>query len=237
MSRTHITKRRNTVFFIVRHLIAGWSAFLSAYGGAGIGAEPLPLIIPVGTEVDQVRDLGKKAIVEIMQRFGEARGGENMESFIVLPLRKDLDQQYFTLQFENAFTQEAKQAGYKLYTRNDKALGELLDQIQWSQNNSDILDPSTIQELGKVVDAQAIVMPRVDITERKDGMLSVRVNMQVYERETFRLHWGDESVIVAKPPLSRDDLLFWTVAGIGCLAFLFMVKSFLGFLGRKLRPR
>jgi hypothetical protein len=172
-----------------------------------------------------------------MKKFGEAQGGGTMTSFIVLPLRRDVDGGYLTTQFENAFTQKAKSAGYQLYTGSDEAIAQLLSRTAWVQTNEDMVDPATLRELGKIVDAQAIVIPRVDVSRRSDGTLSVRANMQVYERETFRLHWGDESVQLARAPLSREDMLLWVglaIAGLGGILVLgWIVRAF----KRRVRPR
>lgn len=196
-----------------------------------------PLVLPPDSDLDQVRELGRAAITEVMEKFGQAQGGGGMTSFLVMPLRRDVDGGYLSTQFENAFTQKAAAAGYKLYTGRDEAIAQLLSRTVWTQTNEDMVDPATIQELGKVVDAQAIVIPRVDVSRRTDGTLSVRANMQVYERETFRLHWGDESVQLAKPPLSREDLLLWVGLAVAVLGVLFVLGALVRAFKRRVRPR
>jgi hypothetical protein len=198
--------------------------------------ESAPWKLPDGVSMDDARDAGKAAISKLMQEYAQSKGDESLASFIVLPLQRDLDQNYFTAQFENAFVKHAG-ADARLYTRNDAAVAEMLKQIAWGQNYQDVLDQSTIQKLGSVVDAQAILFPRLDISVDPSGAIRARANMQIHERKTFRIHWGDEAQAVIEPRYTSDDiirLLGWTAAGLAVFLILFKLVSA---IRRAARPR
>ena len=195
------------------------------------GAMQLDPRIPI----EDARDLGKAAIEEIMAQFTAAKGGQGLTSFVILPLRRDIDAGYFTTQLENAFTQTARSAGQKLYTRNDPAVSQILAQTEWSSAFEDVLDAKTKQELGKIVDAQAVIWPRVDLTIADDGTITARANIQIYERETFQLHWGGEAKRVA---VSWQQRLFrWSGAILIALGGLVILLWFIFAIRRARRPR
>jgi hypothetical protein len=191
-------------------------------GGQGLPA-PRQLVIDKTVSTEEAKDLGAAAIEELVKKFSDSRGAEGLSSFVIVPLPRDLQDGYFTLQFENAFTQHASAAGYKLYSRGDRALAQILEQAAWGQNFSDVLDPATIQELGKMVDFQAIIYPRIDISRGDSGETIVRANMQILERQTAQVHWSGEVKKAGAMKLSAEQWALYGGIGLGALGVLLVL--------------
>lgn len=178
-------------------------------------AQPRPLLLPAGIDIANLKDAGRVAISQVLKEFADSKSSAN-HSYIIMPLTKDIDQGYFTLQFENAFTQSGRQENFKLYTRSDKVLEKVLAEIEFQQNYADSLDASTAQKLA-LVGAESVILPRIDIDQSSDGALTLRASIGIHDVKTGQKVWGGEgsAFIPGKTSISQ-----WIMRGIILLAAL-----------------
>lgn len=178
-------------------------------------AQPRPLLLPAGMETAKLKDAGRSAITQVINEFISS-GSSSSTSYIILPLTKDVDLGYFTLQFENAFTQSAQQKNFKLYTRSDKVLEKVLTEIEFQQNYADSLDASTAQKLA-LVGAASVILPRIDIDPSSDGSHTLRASIGIHDVKTGQKVWGGESSVLIQGPPNASQ---WIMRGIMLLAAL-----------------
>jgi hypothetical protein len=198
--------------------------------------QPRPINLPPDIDITVVKDTGKQAISEVMAAFAANKAASGSQSYIILPLGQDIDQGYFTLQFENAFTQKAGAAGFKLYTRTDKTLEKVLTEIGFQQNFADSLDKSTVQKLA-LVGAQAVVLPRIDIDRGVDGAVTLRASISVHNVATGEKTWGDE---ISKPvpgKLTTEQWVMYGAIALGALGVFVILIWFLLAVRKAARPR
>lgn len=208
-------------------LAAAFAALTLSSHAQGI-LQPKPLTLPADMDVAAVKDAGKQAAAEVLAAFVASDAAKGGKSFIIMPLGRDVDQGYFTLQFENAFTQRAGAAGYKLYTRADKVLEQVLSEIEFQQNFSDSIDKTTLQKLA-LIGAQTVVLPRIDIDKSTSGAVTVRASIGVHTIATAEKTWGDEvSKIIPAKHTANDWGRYGGIgfASLGGLAVLFcLIRS------------
>jgi len=146
-------------------------------------AQPRPLDIQNG-DIEKIKDSGTTAIEKVLTDFVQKRGGDSLKSFVLLPLTEDVDGGYFTEKFQSILADKGRSAGYKLYTREDAAIGKLLDEIRWGEHFGDTMDQATIQKFGRIKGVQAVIVPRMSIS-KIDGIITVRASIKGNEVETF----------------------------------------------------
>lgn len=144
---------------------------------------PRPLDIQNG-DIEKIKDAGSKAIEQVLSDFVEKRGGESLKSFVILPLKEDVDDGYFTEKYQSILADKGRSTGYKIYTREDADIGRLLDEIKWGENFGDAMDQATIQKFGNIKGVQAVIVPRMSIS-KIDGIITVRASIKGNEVETF----------------------------------------------------
>ncbi len=199
-------------------------------------ANPRPLSLPADTDISALKSTGKVAIAELMAAFAANDAASGSKSYIILPLPRDVDQGYFTLQFENAFTQKAGAAGYKLYTRTDSVLANVLKETEFQQNYEDALDKSTIQKLA-FIGAQAVVVPRMDIDRSADGTVTLRASISVHNVATAEKVWGDETSKDMPRGLTTQDWIFRGGIAVGAIIGLLVLLWIIGSVRSAARPR
>jgi hypothetical protein len=220
------------------HLAVGLACLFVVFATFG----PVPRIAAedetfTSAELDRIKELGRAAIEELTTTFSEEFHDAPVSRAAVLPVQRDIDQGYFTLQVENAFSRLGKQVNLEVYTRADEPLAAVLEEIGWNEGFVDAIDPSTVQKLGRLRGADAVVFTRVDVSRLDGGGFSVRAICQVKEVETARNLWGGEIVHRDEPPLSREQLISYAkMAGIllVVIAVWFRIRSS---LRKARRPR
>ena len=201
-------------------------------------AEPQPLTLPKGVSIEDVKDTGNKAIEKLLSNFAESRHAPGAKGFILLPLPRDVDHGYFSQQLEAELSQRFADKGLKIYTRNDKTLAQIFDFTAWAQNFQEAIDEKTLQKLGGIVDAPAIISPRLDITVDERGNITARANMRVIERRTAEIPPGvSEGYAQMKAMPSNNDILRWSGYTLAGLIALFLLLKFLGAIRAASRPR
>lgn len=174
---------------------------------------PRPILLPDDIDIATIKDAGRAAIQQVITEFATSKAAART-SYIIMPLTKDVDQGYFTLQFENAFTQKAGDKGFKLYTRTDKVLEKVLTEIEFQQNYEDSLKQGTLQKLA-LVGAEAVILPRIDIDRSSDGTLTLRASIGVHNVSSGEKAWGNESSALIP---GRITSTHWITRGIMLLA-------------------
>jgi hypothetical protein len=199
-------------------------------------SQPKPLTLPPDIDMSQLKDAGRKAIAEVLAAFASNNLATGGKSFIILPLGKDIDQGYFTLQFENAFTQKAGAAGYKLYTRTDKVLEKVLTEIEFQQNYEDSLNKATMQKLA-IVGAEYVILPRIDIDRSGNGALTLRASISVHNVSTAQKVWGDEARVVIPGRRTTEEWLRIGAIALAVLGGLVILLWFVRSVRTAARPR
>lgn len=199
-------------------------------------SQPKPLTLPPDIDMSRLKDAGRKAIAEVLAAFASNNLATGGKSFIILPLGKDIDQGYFTLQFENAFTQKAGAAGYKLYTRTDKVLEKVLTEIEFQQNYEDSLNKATMQKLA-IVGAEYVILPRIDIDRSANGALTMRASIGVHNVSTAEKVWGDEGSVVIPGKLTTEEWVRIGAIALAVLGGLVILLWFIRSLRAAARPR
>jgi hypothetical protein len=221
---------------------------LASAQSTAVNYKPQNIVLPTGTDGEKVKDLANEAIGQLVDEFAVQASTFQSKRFAILPLKRDLDDGYLTLQLQNRFTTAGAKAGIELYTRDNTTLNSLLSEIQWGQDFGDTMDTATIQKFGRITGVQAIVFSRFDVTPGKDGAIIVRVNMQAYEVETGRTLWGAEkkaeqagkitpkTAIEEAKDAVNSSRAYWKPAAIG-FAALILVLWLLAKVRRASRPR
>lgn len=214
--------------------LAAFLALATSVTAQGI-SQPRPLTLPDDIDIATLKDAGRAAISQVLAEFAgsNASGGK---SYIILPLSKDIDQGYFTLQFENAFTQKAGAAGYKLYTRTDKVLEKVLTEIEFQQNFEDSLNKATMQKLA-LVGAESVILPRIDIDRSGDGALTVRASIGIHNVATGEKVWGNESSSLIPGRVTTEQWITRGIIALAAFAVLMIVLWFIRTVRRAARPR
>ncbi|MBL9133535.1 MAG: hypothetical protein JNG86_20155 [Verrucomicrobiaceae bacterium] len=198
--------------------------------------QPRQITLPPDIDITIVKDTGKQAIADVIAAFAANKAASGSQSYIILPLGQDIDQGYFTLQFENAFTQKAGAAGFKLYTRTDKTLEKVLTEIGFQQNYADSLDKSTVQKLA-LVGAQAVVLPRIDLDRGVDGAVTLRASISVHNVATGEKTWGDEITKPVPGKLTTEQWVMYGAIALGALGVFVILIWFLSAVRKAARPR
>lgn len=209
-------------------------AFATTASAQGI-AQPRPLTLPQDIDIATLKDAGRDAIARVLADFVANKvGGGN--SYIIMPLAKDIDQGYFTLQFENAFTQKAGAEGYKLYTRTDKVLEKVLTEIEFQQNFEDSLKKGTMQKLA-LVGANAVILPRIDIDRSGDGTLTLRASISIHNIATGEKLWGNESSNVIQGRITTEQWITRALIALAAFVILMITLWIIRTIRRAARPR
>ncbi len=210
--------------------------------------KPQNIVLPAGADVEKVKDLANQAIGQLVDEFAVQTASLQAKRFAILPLKRDLDEGYITLQLQNRLSTAGAKAGLEFYTRDNATLNTLLSEIQWGQDFGDTMEASTIQKFGRITGVQGIIFSRLDVTAGDHGSLTVRVNMQAYEVETGRTLWGAEkkaeqaAKITPKTALeeAKDTVEasrpYWKKAAIG-FAVLVVLLWIIAKVRRASRPR
>lgn len=221
----------------MKHILLATVLLCTAVAAHAQGiANPRPLNLPADTDMSTLKNTGKQAIAELMAAFAANDAASGSKSYIILPLPRDVDQGYFTLQFENAFTQKAGAAGYKLYTRTDSVLAKVLKETEFQQNYEDALDKGTIQKLA-FIGAQAVVVPRMDIDRSAEGLVTLRASISVHNVSTAEKVWGDETAKDLPRPLTTQDWILRGGIALGALGILVVLLWFISSVRSAARPR
>jgi hypothetical protein len=198
--------------------------------------EPRPLAVPAEVDTAELKDTGRQAIAELMAEFAAQDANAQAKTFAILPLPKDIDQGYFTLQFENAFTQKAGASGFKLYTRRDQVLEQVLVEIDFQQNFADAVKESTRNKLA-LEGVEAVILPRIDLDRSANGAVTLRATVSVHHVVSGEKLWGHEVARVIAPALTNDQILHYGVIGLAAIALLLILIWLLRTVRAAARPR
>jgi len=209
--------------------------FTAGFSQAQGIASPRQLTLPDDIDLAALKDAGRAAISQVLSEFA----GSNVsagKSFIILPLAKDIDQGYFTLQFENAFTQKAGASGFKLYTRTDKVLEKVLTEVEFQQSFEDSLNKASMQKLS-LVGAESVILPRIDIDRSGDGALTVRASISIHHVSTGEKVWGNEGASFIPGKVTTEQWVTRGIIAFAVFAFLLLLLWITRTIRRAARPR
>ena len=202
------------------------------------------LPIPPKVDAELVKDIGNRAIagllVELIKSPRLAPTNAPRE-FAILPLERDLDQNYFTAQLRNEFTRICGAAGFRLYTPRETAEWDgLLKEIDWGQKFGDVMDPATVQKFGKFHGVAGLIRGRVvSVSLSEEGLLKIRVNCQAFAVETGEQIWGGErsAEVMLKTPLELRDAKPYLFPGLIAIAGILAVWKIRSAIASARRPR
>ena len=128
------------------------------------------------------------ALAEAKLKTADALG---KKAITLLPVKGD-DAGYF----ENLLVGAFVNAGRTLVVSNDEKKDErfkrILGEIKWDEKQTTLksVDPTTIDALGKLKSTQVFVEARLGVTKRKNGKVTVELNLLAYEIETKKFVWS-----------------------------------------------
>jgi len=189
------------------------------------------------SEIATVKDISAATISELMAKFFGSPAIRRNATYAILPVLSEAREGWYDEQFRNAFTQMAAGGTLKLYSSSGAQFRALIETFANSQDIHDVLDPMTVKRLGKMVDFEAIIIPRVSIEFSDDGVKTLRASMGVYDRESGETTWGGESRRQIPGRVSNGDLqhyVKWT--GLGTLTLL-LLRFVVGRAVAASRPR
>jgi hypothetical protein len=213
-----------------------------------VAYKPQSIVLPAGVDVEKVKDLANEAVAQLADEFSVQTAALQSRRFAVLPLKRDVDDGYVSMQLQNRLSTAGVKAGVEIYTRDNATLNSLLSEIQWGQDFGDTMDPATIQKFGRITGVQGIIFSRLDVTTGDLGAITVRVNMQAYEVETGRALWGAEKKAVQAAKITPKTAIqeakdvvegsrpYWKIIAyslLGLLIFLWLLAK----VRRASRPR
>jgi hypothetical protein len=232
-------------------------------------AQPAPVTvsgkltpIPFPTDTDDVEAVRQAGVIAVDQLLSDFLVRESQSArYAVMPLDRDFDDGYFTMQLRSELANRGKAANITVITRDAAMEKQFLAEIRRGDQIGDTMDPATIQKFGRAQGVNGIVVGRItgiyevkqadsDSLVRLDDqykrMLQVRISLQAYEVETGRQIWGaersgmvriadDKSIVI--PGTRRDWLLYGGGAIVGGLLLLVLLGMIWHHLKSSFRPR
>lgn len=201
------------------------------------------LAVPAELDPEKVKDAGNVALKELLETM--LASNDLPKKFAILPLERDVDNGYFTMQMRNFFTNQGQQNGYELYTRNDAEWNKILEEIKWGDQFGDTMDAATVQKFGHIKGVQGLLMGRISSISTNDkGEPVVRVTVQAFEVETGRQVWGNEAKGVIKENGEKKSTEFtleqipggWMAIAGGIIG-IFLLFVIIRAIGKAARPR
>ena len=149
-------------------------------------------------------DIGEKAIIRGLaaEVQGKMKSATSLagKAITLLPVRGDKDA-YMEQQLLGALVDAGLSAVVSNDEKNDARFRRILEEIRWDavQTRLSSVDPSTIDELGKLKSTQVLMEARLSIARfsSKSGRstsLSAELNLLAYEIETKRYVWSATAV-------------------------------------------
>jgi hypothetical protein len=207
------------------------------------------------TNLEYAKQAGALAVEQLIGDL--VRFPSSSKRLAILPLERDFDGNYLTLQARNLLTTHGAAAGFThVLAENSSEWTSLLAEIRRGDRYADTMDPATVQKFGRIQGVQGVIVGRVTgvflatlrsdaavrFKEQERKQIQVRVTFQAYEVETGKQLWGgertgsvwlpyDDSIVV---PGSRMDWIKW--GGIGLLGLIVLVVI-VRFIASASRPR
>lgn len=188
-------------------------------------------------EMDAIKTMGKEAIEAVASEFAAEFGNEGTNGVAILPIQRDVDSGYFTIQAENTLSNLSDETGLQVFTRADSSLANVLSEIEWNDNYVDVMDPATVQKFGRIQGADAVAFTRIDITRLGNNSFSVRANLQVQEVETAKVLWGGEALRKTQSFYTQGQIRLYLIIGGCILAVLIFLALIRRSLKKARRPR
>jgi hypothetical protein len=74
--------------------------------------------------------------------------------------------------------------------KDEPMLQTIIDEIEWDERSSDVLDPETISRFGRLKSAKALMTARVDTSSREGRRWRAEVTLRLVEIETKQYVWS-----------------------------------------------
>lgn len=197
---------------------------------------PKILSLPPGTDIPALKETAKTAIAELMTNFAARQSGSKVQSFVILPLARDIQDGYFTRQFEDAFTHIAGDRDFKLYTREDRQLAAVMKEPEFVSIYEDAVNPATIQKLS-LVGAEAVIIPRLGVDVSANGTQVLSVGISVHQVATAQKLWGNEVTKPIPGKLTPEQLVLYVGIGLAALGVLVILVWIKRVFSKASRPR
>ncbi len=231
-----------------------FTGFSQQGGGAGAPENApkivsKPFLVPEGADADHLKDAARSAAEQAWKEFiGAQVGAPALKRFAILPLQRDIDNQYVALQLRNQFTAICGPQGLELYTRMDNEWETLLNEIAWGESFGDTMDAATVQKFGRVKGVEALVFAKIlGVAKTATDGVKLRLNVQIFEIETGRQIWGQEIITETSGdlvPIASSGMVQsvksyrqWYYYAGGALAALIVLIVLIRAIGRASRPR
>ena len=170
-------------------------------GVAGVLALLLFATTTMADEDETLQRATDAALAELAQNLGQ-KHLEQVKSVAVVPLRGDMSG-YATSCVRDAVTRTE----YGLFTRSDQTWDTLLAEIDWGVRRADVMNPETVQKVGKVEGVDAIVYGQIwDLGVNLWSIRGhVKVSLVLADVETGQELWRSG-------PLAGEAFMHWSDA-------------------------
>jgi hypothetical protein len=215
------------------------SIFLTALLGLLCPASAAPSTrIPANVDRVALKNTARTAIEEAVAKFVESQSVEQIKTYALFPVSRDIDDNYYTQVFSEAFTEAANKSGMELITSaSSKDFNRLLEEFAATQDVEGVIDEATKQKIDKVIDYQAILLPRIDLESSPDDTHALKASINVIYREVGKKRSFGSEFFKVPGALSPSDMMrsgLWIAGGL--LALILLVL-FLRAIRRAARPR
>ena len=127
-----------------------------------------------------------------------------------------------------------------VYNRHDRGWDEIINEITMSDDFADVMNTNTIQKLGNLTGAQALLYGAVLNRSFEGKMATIRISMHLSIVKTGQNVWG--TTVSAKQEQSFYRLAVLYIAGyrmqiIAIIGALFVLKLIFGFFKMVMTPR
>ena len=219
----------------MKRFFAILTATLLAVSAAG--AAPASLT-PADVDRVALKKTARTAVEEAVAQFVEAQGSEKIKTYALFPVSRDIDDGYCTTLFGEAFTKAANKAGLELITSgSSKEFAKLLEEFAVTQDIEATIDESTKQKIGRIIDYQALLVPRIDVDASPDDTYSLKASIKVIYREAGKVRSFGSEFHEIPGKLSSSDLIRYSLWGAAGLVVLILLLMFLRAMRRAARPR
>ena len=211
--------------------------FAALLGLTAASAAPASLA-PANVDRVALKNTARAAVEEAVAKFVESQGTEKIKTYALFPVSRDFDDGYCTQLFGEVFTEAANKAGLELITSgSSKDFAKILEEFAVTQDVEATVDETTKQKIGKIIDYQALLVPRMDVDASPDGTHSLKASIKVIYREAGKVRSFGSEFHKVPGALSSSEILRYAAWAGGGLVVLILLLMFLRAMRRAARPR
>ena len=199
--------------------------------------KPMQLSVPEWVSNNElnanIRDITAKSIESFIEENTDRKGAR----VAFFPCVTDVDS-LATDQLAALLATKGKASGFKV-TAPSSIRGKALSVMKQGLQQDGLVDPDSVKQIGKILQADVIVIPSLKLTP-DENQLGVGIRFAAYDVETGIMLGGGGLV---EPQLIKKKLPFMEehgtklYIGIAILILLIVIKTVMGVISKASRPR